>query len=37
MAAGAIGAAALAGRYIFWPVGQPAWPARPQPQAETGD
>ena len=37
MAAGAIGAAALAGRYIFWPVGQPAWPARPQPQPETGD
>jgi MFS family permease len=37
MAAGAIGAAAIAGRYVFWPAGQAAWPARPESRAESAD
>ena len=39
MAATAIGAAAIAGRYIFWPVGRASWPAQrePEPQVQSAD
>jgi MFS family permease len=37
MAAAAIGAAAIAGRYVFWPANQPAWTPPTQARAETAD